>query len=196
MSVDGLKSFRICVVGSGGVGKSCVTLRLLKNKFAEYYDPTIEEGYRKVMEVDSVTYNLEIVDTAGQEEFASFRDCSLDYGDGFLLVYSILSSSSWDELKDLHTKILRIKDKDNCPCVVIGNKKDLDDKRTVSQEEAAAFCKQINCPYLETSAKTGENVYQSFEQVVREVVKQLPPEESHVNTDLSKKKKKSKCTIL
>ncbi|KNC82549.1 hypothetical protein SARC_05162 [Sphaeroforma arctica JP610] len=99
MSSDDLQAYRICVVGSGGVGKSCVTLRLLKNKFAEYYDPTIEESYKKTMTIDSIGYNLEIVDTAGQEEFASFRDSSLDYGDGFVLVYSIISSSSWEELK-------------------------------------------------------------------------------------------------
>eukprot|EP00124_Ichthyophonus_hoferi_P002643 Ihof_evm3s189 gene=Ihof_evmTU3s189 len=105
------------------------------------------------MDVDTVPYNLEIVDTAGQEEFASFRDCSLDYGDGFLLVYSIFSSLSWEELKELHTKILRIKDTDRCACVVIGNKKDLDDRRTVSEEAAKQFCSEIDCPYLETSAK-------------------------------------------
>eukprot|EP01134_Creolimax_fragrantissima_P005568 CFRG5568T1 len=175
MSTDEIHSYRICVVGSGGVGKSCVTLRLLKNKFAEYYDPTIEESYRKSLSVDGLTYNLEIVDTAGQEEFASFRDSSLDYGDGFVLVYSIISNSSWEELKQLHEKILRIKDSDRCPCVIVGNKKDLESERQVSSETAKEFCQTIPCPYLETSAKTGENVQDGFEQVVREVVRMAPP---------------------
>eukprot|EP01135_Chromosphaera_perkinsii_P000538 Nk52_evm1s122 gene=Nk52_evmTU1s122 len=185
-----MRDARICVVGSGGVGKSCVTIRFLKNKFAEYYDPTIEESYRKELVVDGAKYNLEIVDTAGQEEFASFRDSSLGYGDGFILVYSITSVSSWKELLELRTKILRVKDTDQCPLVVIGNKADLEDQRTVKSEEAESYCRSIFCPYFETSAKTGHNIDECFHEVVREVRKMIPEEEHEEKLE---KKKKKKC---
>jgi len=187
-------SMRICVVGSGGVGKSCVTLRLLQNKFHEYYDPTIEEGYRKSLTVDDKDYVLEIVDTAGQEEFESFRDCSLEYGDGFLLVYSISSQSSWDELKRLHQKITLIKQQE-CACVVIGNKSDLANSRTVDAAAAQAFCDSIPCPYLETSAKTGDNVTLSFSHVVREVVR-LTPEKLLEAKDSKRRYCMARCVLI
>lgn len=185
---------RICVVGSGGVGKSCVTIQFLKQKFAEYYDPTIEESYRKTVTVDGSEYNLEIVDTAGQEEFATFRDSSLSHGDGFLLVYAINSADRWKELQELHTKILRVKDADHCPMVVIGNKADLEDQRMVQRAEAKSWCDSVGCPYLETSAKTGQSVEDSFFEVVREVAKVAPPPRASTSQPVQKKKKG--CTLL
>lgn len=188
--------WRICVVGSGGVGKSCVTIQFLRQRFSEYYDPTIEESYRKPVTVDDEEYQLEIVDTAGQEEFTSFRDSSLSHGDGFLLVFAIISLSSWGELKSLREKIQRVKDSDTTPMVIIGNKADLRNERTVTTEEAEEYCNAVNCPYLETSAKTGHNVAESFHQVVREIARTNPiPEPSGHQYDKPKKKKKG-CTIL
>lgn len=195
-----MTDIKICVVGSGGVGKSCITIRFLKEKFAEYYDPTIEESYRKQVTVDGKDFDLEIVDTAGQEEFASFRDSSLDYGDGFLLVYGINSSVSWEELQELRNKILRIKDALTFPMVIVGNKKDLSPElRTVPEQQAKAFCDSINCPYFEVSAKTGLNVQDCFYEVVRQIKKATPenpkadgPKAANKET----KKKGGKCQIL
>ncbi|KJE90450.1 rasG protein [Capsaspora owczarzaki ATCC 30864] len=193
-----MTDIKICVVGSGGVGKSCVTVRFLKQKFAEYYDPTIEESYRKPVTVDEKDYELEIVDTAGQDEFASFRDSSLDYGDGFLLVFGINSPSSFAELQELRKKILLMKEADSYPMVIVGNKKDLPpDQRTVSEAEVQAFCESINCPYYETSAKTGLNVEEVFFEVVRQIRKSKPELNKPGAAVAEKKEKKGgKCTIL
>lgn len=110
--------------------------------------------------VDGQTYDLEIVDTAGQEEFASFRDTSLEYGDGFLLVFGLNSSSSFEELQQLRTKILRVKDTDSFPMVIIGNKQDLDEReRQVPAETARAYAQSIQCPYMESSAKVRGEVH-------------------------------------
>lgn len=186
------------MVGSGGVGKSCVTIQFLRQRFSEYYDPTIEESYRKPVTVDDEDYNLEIVDTAGQEEFTSFRDSSLSHGDGFLLVFAIISISSWGELKSLREKIQRVKDSDTTPMVIIGNKADLRSERTVSTLEAEEYCRGVNCPYLETSAKTGHNVAESFHEVVRQIAKTTPPPDSHSHSHSRKPKKKGGkgCTLL
>jgi len=188
-----MAEWRICVVGSGGVGKSCVTIQFLRQRFSEYYDPTIEESYRKTVSVDSKEYQLEIVDTAGQEEFTSFRDSSLSHGDGFLLVFSIISNSSWTELQQLREKIIRVKDSDTTPMVIIGNKSDLRNDRTVQTQDAEDFCKSVNCPYLETSAKSGQNVVESFHEVVRQIVKSAPAQEPSKPV---KAKKKGGCAIL
>lgn len=192
-----MADWRICVVGSGGVGKSCVTIQFLRQRFSEYYDPTIEESYRKPVTVDDEEYNLEIVDTAGQEEFTSFRDSSLSHGDGFLLVFAIISASSWGELKSLREKIQRVKDCDTTPMVIIGNKADLRNERTVTTREAEEYCKGVNCPYLETSAKTGHNVAESFHEVVRQIAKSTPAPESNTQSHSKPRKKGGKgCTLL
>lgn len=183
------------MVGSGGVGKSCVTIQFLRQRFSEYYDPTIEESYRKPVTVDDEEYQLEIVDTAGQEEFTSFRDSSLSHGDGFLLVFAIISSSSWGELKSLREKIQRVKDSDTTPMVIIGNKADLRNERTVPAKEVEDYCRGHNCPYLETSAKTGDNVAESFHEVVRQIAKTTPAPESAQAQSRPKKKGKG-CTLL
>lgn len=73
--------------------------------------------------MDDYEQEVELVDTAGQEEFASFRDSAFDCGDGFVLVCGINSQSSFQELQALRTKILRVKDAESFPMVVIGNKK-------------------------------------------------------------------------
>eukprot|EP00127_Corallochytrium_limacisporum_P000109 Clim_evm16s4 gene=Clim_evmTU16s4 len=188
-----MRECKVVVVGSGGVGKSCVTIQFLKKKFAEYYDPTIEESYRKQVTLDGKEFSLEIVDTAGQEEFASFRDSSFQYGDGFLLVLSITSISSFKELQDLYGKVMRVKDTDKVPVTVIGNKADLEDERTVTREDILAWTEKIGVPYFDTSAKTGLNVDEAFHSTIREIERLLPQEEKKVEAP---KQKKKKCEIL
>lgn len=68
-------------------------------------------------------YDIEIVDTAGQEEFSSFRDSSLASGDAFLILFAINSQASWNEMKDLRSKIIEDKEVPCIPMVVIGNKR-------------------------------------------------------------------------
>jgi len=68
------QEYRIVVVGSGGVGKSAVTVRFIQGRFTEKYDPTIEDSYRKSVEVDGQACMYDIMDTAGQEEYSALRD--------------------------------------------------------------------------------------------------------------------------
>ena len=75
-----MKEFKVVVLGSGGVGKSALTVQFVTGTFAEKYDPTIEDFYRKEIEVDQVPSILEILDTAGTEQFASMRDLYIKNG--------------------------------------------------------------------------------------------------------------------
>merc|ERR1719150_2051499 len=117
--------YKIVVLGGGGVGKSALTIRLVTDNFLDEYDPTIEDSYRKQVQIDNEPALLDILDTAGQEEFASMQDQWMREGKGFLLVYSINQYSSFDELGILRDKILRAKDVANVPIVIAGNKVDL-----------------------------------------------------------------------
>merc|ERR1712117_895240 len=96
-SVKMTTNFKIVVLGAGGVGKSALTLRLISDEFAEEYDPTIEDSYRKQVAIDGKPALLDVLDTAGQEEYASLQDQWIREGDGYLIVYAINNKASFDE---------------------------------------------------------------------------------------------------
>lgn len=76
----------------------------------EKYDPTIEDSYRKQVEIDGAQCMLEILDTAGTEQFTAMRDLYMKNGQGFVLAYSITSQATFNDLIDLREQILRVKD--------------------------------------------------------------------------------------
>jgi GTPase KRas protein len=82
-------------------------------------DPTIEDSYRKQVTIDDETCLLDILDTAGQEEYSAMRDQYMRTGEGFLLVYAITSRSSFDEISTFREQILRVKDKETVPMVLV-----------------------------------------------------------------------------
>ena len=85
------------------------SLFLKQGIFVEKYDPTIEDSYRKQVEVDGQQCMLEILDTAGTEQFTAMRDLYMKNGQGFILVYSITAQSTFNDLQDLREQILRVK---------------------------------------------------------------------------------------
>lgn len=100
-----MKEYKVVVLGSGGVGKSALTVQFVTGTFIEKYDPTIEDFYRKEIEVDSSPSVLEILDTAGTEQFASMRDLYIKNGQGFILVYSLVNQQSFQVPQMHHTHL-------------------------------------------------------------------------------------------
>ena len=120
----------------------------------EKYDPTIEDSYRKQVEVDGQQCMLEILDTAGTEQFTAMRDLYMKNGQGFVLVYSITAQSTFNDLQDLREQILRVKDSEEVPMVLVGNKCDLEDERVVGKDQGMNMARQFaQCSFMETSAK-------------------------------------------
>eukprot|EP00168_Porphyra_purpurea_P002407 TRINITY_DN12750_c0_g1_i1.p2 TRINITY_DN12750_c0_g1~~TRINITY_DN12750_c0_g1_i1.p2 ORF type:complete len:190 (-),score=33.80 TRINITY_DN12750_c0_g1_i1:114-683(-) len=101
---------KIIIVGCGGVGKSALTLQFMYGDFVEEYDPTSADSYRKVMEIDGQELNIDILDTAGQEDYAAMRDNYYRTGEGFMCVYSIVMEDSFDKLEHFFEAILRVTD--------------------------------------------------------------------------------------
>jgi len=178
------------VLGGGGVGKSALTIRLVTDNFLEEYDPTIEDSYRKQVVIDDATALLDILDTAGQEEYSSMQDQWMREGKGFLLVYSITNKNTFEEISVFREKILRAKDEDSVPMVLIGNKCDLETERQVASDEGRAKAEEWGCPFMETSAKDKINNEECFFEAVRQIRKSAEPVEK------ATKKKKRGCTIL
>jgi GTPase KRas protein len=158
------------------------------------YDPTIEDSYRKQCVIDSETALLDILDTAGQEEYSAMREQYMRSGEGFLLVYSINSRSSFDEIKGFYTQILRVKDRDSFPVVLVGNKSDLENERVVSMNEGMDLAKNMKCQFMETSARYKINVDEAFYALVR-AIRENSRGVSAVKSE-KKEKKKSKCLVM
>jgi len=167
-----MTEYKLVIVGGGGVGKSALTIQLIQNHFIDEYDPTIEDSYRKQVTIDDETCLLDILDTAGQEEYSAMRDQYMRTGQGFILVYAITSRSSFDEIVTFKDQILRVKDKDRVPMVLVGNKCDLETERQVTTGEGQDLAKTFGCPFFESSAKSRINVEESFYELVRQIRKE------------------------
>jgi len=200
---------RVVVVGGGGVGKSALTVRFIQGNFVEKYDPTIEDSYRKQVEVDGYSYMLDVMDTAGQEEYSALRDSYMKTGQGFILAYDITSTTSFDQATKLRVQIVRIKDdNEDIPVVLVGNKCDLEKDRQIPTERGTDLAKKFRLGFMEVSAKTNHNVVEMFYELVRRIKayrdkKQSPatpaagtPPTAKNSSSPETGKKKKTCTLL
>uniref|UniRef100_A0A8C9V382 small monomeric GTPase n=1 Tax=Scleropages formosus TaxID=113540 RepID=A0A8C9V382_SCLFO len=171
-----MTEYKLVVVGAGGVGKSALTIQLIQNHFVDEYDPTIEDSYRKQVVIDGETCLLDILDTAGQEEYSAMRDQYMRTGEGFLCVFAINNTKSFEDIHQYREQIKRVKDSDDVPMVLVGNKCDLP-ARTVDTRQAQELARSYGIPYIETSAKTrqpadqGDEILEPFRWTERRTAK-------------------------
>ncbi|QLL32962.1 hypothetical protein HG536_0D04840 [Torulaspora globosa] len=167
-----MRDYKLVVLGAGGVGKSCLTVQFVQGVYLDTYDPTIEDSYRKTIEIDNKMISLEILDTAGVAQFTAMRELYIKSGMGFLLVYSVTDRQSLQELMDLREQVLRIKDMDRVPMVLVGNKADLTEERAISVEEGIEVSSNWGkVPFYETSALLRSNVDEVFIDLVRQIIR-------------------------
>jgi len=186
---------KVIMVGSGGVGKSALTLQFMYDEFVEDYEPTKADSYRKKVVLDGEEVQIDILDTAGQEDYAAIRDNYFRSGEGFLCVFSITEEDSFQATQEFREQILRVKGDSNIPFILVGNKADLSGSRQVQLATANNKATDWQVPYVETSAKTRENVDKVFYDLMREIRSRKVSDDSQGKTDKEKKKKK-KCVIL
>ncbi|KAI8374466.1 small GTPase superfamily [Radiomyces spectabilis] len=182
---------KVIMVGSGGVGKSALTLQYMYGDFVEEYDPTKADSYRKKVMLDGQECQIDILDTAGQEEYAAIRDNYYRSGEGFLCVFSVCENESFEHTQEFRDQILRVLDDDTIPFILVGNKVDLAHLRKVSSDDAQQLADEWNCPYLETSAKTRQNVEEVYTLLMRRIRDRKM--QLHMSEGRSKK---GKCVIL
>jgi len=173
------ETYYVSVLGTGGVGKSALTLRFVRDFFVQDWDPTIEDAYRKTLDVDNGTCALDILDTAGQDDFESLRPSWMIEKDGYIFVFSLDQPQSLGELQpfiDLH---YQINENRNVPIVLAANKKDMTENTAKenleelrkTRQKGLEIATKLGAKYIETSARTGENVQEAFEEIVKQVRK-------------------------
>ncbi len=189
-----MTEYKLVIVGAGGVGKSATTIQFVQSHFVDEYDPTIEDSYRKQVTIDDETCLLDLLDTAGQEEYSAMRDQYMRTGQGFLMLYAITSRSSFDEISVFHDQILRVKDSDKVPMIMCGNKCDMETERQVTTQEGFDLAQKYGVPFLEISAKCRINVDDAFFEIVRQI---RADNKSYTFKKQSKGSRKlSKCEII
>ena len=166
-----MKARKIAVLGSRAVGKSSLIVQYVEGHFTENYYPTIENSFQKPMRYRSQEYQLEIVDTAGQDEYSLMNSKHVIGIHGYVLAYSITSKSSLEMLHVIRDKILNYTGLEWVPIVLVGNKMDLDAQRQVSVEDAQKLAQQWNAVSIEASAKLNQNIQRIFELSIHEIEK-------------------------
>eukprot|EP01080_Neovahlkampfia_damariscottae_P010892 gene10892-3596_t len=191
------KEYKVAVIGGGGVGKSCLTVQYVQNTFLEEYDPTIEDSYSKQTNVEGKTYLLQILDTAGQEEYSALRDTYMRSSDGFVLVFDLTKKRTMTDVDTFIKKISQVKDVDSFPIVLVGNKSDLVSEREITANSIKDTLDRHsnkgtwNIPYFECSAKTRTNVDEAFIGIIK-TLRDFDPN----GTVKPEPKKKGGCVLL
>lgn len=170
---------KIAVVGSPGAGKSTMIVRFVEGHFVESYYPTIENQFNKTMKIRGQEYNVEILDTAGQDEFSIINQKHLIGVDGFILAYSVTNRSTFDMIPVIYDKILNYSGADWVPAVIVGNKSDLELQRQVSEDEGKALSQELKVGFTETSSRLNEHIDKAFEILLLMIEKRNNPKSSN-----------------
>lgn len=195
----------VVVLGKGVVGKTSLIYRVVNNTFPDAHDATIEDKYKTFVDIDGDVQEIQIVDTAGEEDYQNMLDQWVEMADGFILVFAIDDQETFDALKEKINRIKKHEDK-HSPIVLVGNKCDLEDRRKVSKAKAEELAKQIGAKYIETSALTDEkkNCKEPFSLCAKRVImnrkktgaKELKEIDTMMDEDGKKKKKGGGCCIV
>ncbi|KAL7721179.1 ras-related protein Rap-1b [Entamoeba marina] len=173
---------KITVVGKNGVGKSSITIRMVNGIFVDEYDPTIEDTYRIVIQMNRQEIVFVITDSSNLEEESSiFRELIFTKADGFIFVYSICNHESFNYLETIRERIYWLKDMDVnqfFPIVIAGNKIDLENERQVTIEEGQQLADKWDVDFIECSAKEAININELFQGIAQLILedKQLQNE--------------------
>jgi len=179
---------KIAVLGFRAVGKTSLTNAFVSGTFSDNYDPTIENTHHKTIRFRKVHFATDIIDTAGMDEYSSLSRYASVGVDGYALVFSITSRSSFENIIHINEALLvALGDAPDVPRVLVGSMKDLAEEREVTSQQAQNLANSWKIPYLECSSKTGENVAEVFHTLLKEIEK---------DDGLLDDKKEEKCIIL
>mmetsp|Transcript_1403 Transcript_1403/g.2448 ORF Transcript_1403/g.2448 Transcript_1403/m.2448 type:complete len:212 (-) Transcript_1403:768-1403(-) len=165
--------FKYIIIGDVSVGKSCLLLQFTDRRFQPVHDLTIGVEFgSKMVQIDSKPIKLQIWDTAGQEAFRSITRSYYRGAAGALLVYDVTRRETFESLATW-LEDARQHANPNITIMLIGNKADLDSRRTVSKDEGEQFARENGLVFLETSAKTAFNVEEAFNDTAKTILAKI-----------------------
>jgi small GTP-binding protein len=159
------------VVGSTGVGKSATIQRLLDGTFRDHATSTVGVEFKPFfVPVEDQNVKLQIWDTAGQERFKSVSRASFRNAVGAVLAFDVTSEHSFDDVATWLHDLQQLANP-NAFILLVGNKTDLDADRQVGADQARDFAEQNKLDYIETSAKSGQNVTETFTRLAFQIAR-------------------------
>jgi len=198
VSTGAERDYRVAIFGAGGVGKSAIVIRFVNKMFNDSYTPTIEDTYQQEISCNQKNVcTLQIIDTTGTHQFPAMQKLSMSKGQAFIIVYSITSKQSLEELGPIVLALKEAKGEQisDTPIMLVGNKKDDYQKREVSTEAGTKLAERWGCGFIETSAKNNENITELFQNLLGlEKRRQLAL--GVVGEEDEKKDVKRKCTLM
>ena len=164
-----MDSVKIALLGSSGVGKTCIIKRYAEGSFDENTQSTSGASYsQKVLKIEEKTIQADIWDTAGQEKYRSLG--KRFYKDAYIvcLVYDITNKGSFNDLKEKWYSDLKSFGEKYNILAVVGAKSDCFEKEEVEENEAREYAKSIGATFILTSAKNGNNIELLFDTLIRQ----------------------------
>ena len=161
--------YDVAVLGDKSCGKSSIVERLISGSFTQTYTPTAAENYMTTLhDVNRRVACLQIFDTAGRFEFPVMLRLTITKCQAFMIVYSVNSENSLEVAKQKIEEIKNIKGK-SVPCVLVGNKKDLESQRQITFETGLQTAVQYGCAFIETSALEDQGAEDAFLSLVKKI---------------------------
>ncbi|GMG56250.1 unnamed protein product [Ambrosiozyma monospora] len=156
------KTLKLLLVGDSGVGKSCLLLRFVDDKFNPSFITTIGIDFKiKTIEINGLKIKLQVWDTAGQERFRTITTAYYRGATGIIIVFDVCDENSFESVKKWFQTVQQHA-KDDAQLFLVGNKCDDSDSRQVSTKQGELLAQELGLPFLESSAKSGINVNEVF----------------------------------
>ncbi|XP_062242804.1 ras-related protein Rab-1B-like [Platichthys flesus] len=168
--------FKLLLIGDSGVGKSCLLLRFADDTYTESYISTIGVDFKiRTIDMDGKTVKLQIWDTAGQERFRTITSSYYRGAHGIIIVYDVTEQESFNNVRQWLDEIDRYAC-ENVSRLLVGNKSDLVSRKVVDAATGQELATSLKIRFLETSAKSSDNVERSFLTMASEIHQRLASE--------------------